>query len=58
MKVSAMRAFGARALISVGLVMMATQVATLPARAQSAADAALNMANMLDGAGGGVSSPG
>lgn len=56
MKVSAMRAFGARALISVGLVMMATQVATLPARAQSAADAALNMANMLDGAGGGVSS--
>ncbi len=38
--------------LSAALVM---GVATVPARAQTAADAALGMANLMDGAGGGVS---
>ncbi|RUT32674.1 sel1 repeat family protein [Arsenicitalea aurantiaca] len=43
-------------LISVALgSMVAVLAAGLPARAQTAVDAALNMANMLDGAGGGIS---
>jgi len=40
--------------VAVGLV-FAVSITTLPAKAQTAADAALDMANMLDGAGGGIS---
>jgi len=51
-----MRTFRVFALKSVvaGLL-IASAVTVLPASAQTAADAALDMANMLDGAGGGVS---
>lgn len=51
-----MRTVRENSLISVtmGALLALTGVA-LPAHAQTAADAALNMANMLDGAGGGVS---
>lgn len=44
-------------LISVAMASLLTlSVSILPVHAQTAADAALNMANMLDGAGGGISS--
>lgn len=43
-------------LISVTLGAMMACTAAFPVAAQTAVDAALNMANMLDGAGGGVSS--
>ncbi|MBU1306113.1 MAG: sel1 repeat family protein [Alphaproteobacteria bacterium] len=46
-----------RSLISVALAAALTiSLSVLPVHAQTAADAALDMANMLDGAGGGVSS--
>ena len=51
-----MRAIGDHSLISVttaAILALAAWIA--PVHAQTAADAALNMANMLDGAGGGVS---
>jgi hypothetical protein len=52
-----MRTIRDNSLISVALgSLMALSAIALPAHAQTAADAALNMANMLDGAGGGVSS--
>jgi len=55
-KRSIMRNIGERSLISaVAGLAMAFTVALVPAQAQTAADAALDMANMLDGAGGGVS---
>lgn len=50
-----MRTFRAKSLISVVVSVAILSVAVAPVRAQTAADAALNMANMLDGAGGGVS---
>ena len=51
-----MRTVRDHSLISVTLaVLVGLATAILPAHAQTAADAALNMANMLDGAGGGVS---
>lgn len=51
-----MRISKGRALISVALGLLLASVSFgLPATAQTAADAALDMANMLDGAGGGVS---
>lgn len=49
-----LRVFDALISVAVGSVLM-LGLSGLPARAQTAADAALNMANMLDGAGGGVS---
>lgn len=52
-----MRTIREHSLISVALAgLIGGTFATLPAYAQTAADAALNMANMLDGAGGGISS--
>ena len=52
-----MRTFGEHSLISVTMAaVLAFSASILPVHAQTAADAALNMANMLDGAGGGVSS--
>lgn len=48
-----MRTIRGQSLIS---VILAGLFLTLPVHAQTAADAALNMANMLDGAGGGISS--
>ena len=51
-----MRVIRDQSLISAAAaLMMALSVVTMPAYAQTAADAALGMANMLDGAGGGVS---
>ncbi len=51
-----MRTVRENSLISVTMgALLAVTGAALPAHAQTAADAALNMANMLDGAGGGVS---
>ncbi|HEV7292413.1 MAG TPA: tetratricopeptide repeat protein [Devosia sp.] len=51
-----MRSVGDHSLISVAMAAMFAFAATaLPVHAQTAADAALGMANMLDGAGGGVS---
>jgi len=56
-KRSVMRTVRENSLISVAAAVVLTlAMATVPARAQTAADAALDMANMLDGAGGGVSS--
>ena len=52
-KRSMMRTIRGQSLIS---VILAGLFLTLPVHAQTAADAALNMANMLDGAGGGISS--
>jgi uncharacterized protein len=55
-KRSMMRTIRGISLISVTLAALAAFGATsLPVHAQTAADAALDMANMLDGAGGGVS---
>ena len=52
-----MRAIREHSLISVTTAAVFALLASiLPVHAQTAADAALNMANMLDGAGGGVSS--
>ena len=52
-----MRTIRDHSLISVALAaILALSASTLPVHAQTAADAALNMANMLDGAGGGISS--
>ena len=52
-----MRTIRGNSLISVAMAgLMGLLASSLPAHAQTAADAALNMANMLDGAGGGVSS--
>ena len=59
-----MRTFRGRALISVAAIPLLVGLSAQPASAQvnsavpnqSAVDAALNMANMLDGAGGGISS--
>ena len=52
-----MRTIRDHSLISVTMAaLMALAASALPVHAQTAADAALNMANMLDGAGGGVSS--
>jgi len=52
-----MRTVRDTSLISVTMAaLFAVSATALPAHAQTAADAALNMANMLDGAGGGVSS--
>ncbi|WP_240233352.1 tetratricopeptide repeat protein [Devosia lacusdianchii] len=52
-----MRTIRDHSLISVTTAaFMALAATILPVHAQTAADAALNMANMLDGAGGGVSS--
>ncbi len=52
-----MRTIRDHSLISVTIAaVMAMSASVLPVHAQTAADAALNMANMLDGAGGGVSS--
>ena len=51
-----MRTIRGNSLISVTTAMiLALAASILPVYAQTAADAALNMANMLDGAGGGVS---
>ena len=51
-----MRAIGDHSLISVTTAAILALAASIaPVYAQTAADAALNMANMLDGAGGGVS---
>ena len=51
-----MRAIGDHSLISVTTAAILALAASIaPVHAQTAADAALNMANMLDGAGGGVS---
>lgn len=51
-----MRTFGDHSLISVTMAaLVALAASALPVHAQTAADAALDMANMLDGAGGGVS---
>tara|TARA_R110002020_G_scaffold2136_23_gene9845 strand:+ start:1572 stop:2420 length:849 start_codon:yes stop_codon:yes gene_type:complete len=56
-KRSMMRTIRDHSLISVTIAaVMAMSASVLPVHAQTAADAALNMANMLDGAGGGVSS--
>ncbi len=56
-KRSMMRTIRGQSLISVALAgLIGLSSLSLPAYAQTAADAALNMANMLDGAGGGVSS--
>ncbi len=53
---SKMRVLRDRLLISAAAALLMTgSVTMLPAYAQTAADAALGMANMLDGAGGGVS---
>ncbi|WP_299721889.1 tetratricopeptide repeat protein [Devosia sp.] len=56
-KRSMMRVIRDQSLISAtaALIMMTMSVTMAPAYAQTAADAALGMANMLDGAGGGVS---
>jgi TPR repeat protein len=55
-KRSMMRTIGDNSLISVTMgAFLALAASILPVHAQTAADAALNMANMLDGAGGGVS---
>jgi TPR repeat protein len=55
-KRSTMRTIGDHSLISVTMAaVFALAASVLPVHAQTAADAALNMANMLDGAGGGVS---
>lgn len=52
-----MRTIRDHSLISVTIAaVLALSASILPVHAQTAADAALNMANMLDGAGGGVSS--
>lgn len=52
-----MRTIRDHSLISVTMAgLFAVMASVLPVHAQTAADAALNMANMLDGAGGGVSS--
>ena len=52
-----MRTIRDHSLISVTIAaVLAMSASILPVHAQTAADAALNMANMLDGAGGGVSS--
>ncbi|WP_193335814.1 tetratricopeptide repeat protein [Devosia beringensis] len=52
-----MRTIRDHSLISVTIAaILALSASILPVHAQTAADAALNMANMLDGAGGGVSS--
>lgn len=52
-----MRTIRDHSLISVTIAaVLAFSASILPVHAQTAADAALNMANMLDGAGGGVSS--
>lgn len=52
-----MRTIRDNSLISVTMAaIFALAASILPVHAQTAADAALNMANMLDGAGGGVSS--
>ncbi|MGV8855534.1 MAG: tetratricopeptide repeat protein [Devosia sp.] len=52
-----MRTIRDHSLISVTMAaVLALLASILPVHAQTAADAALNMANMLDGAGGGVSS--
>lgn len=48
------RVFATLISVAVGLV-FAVAATSLPAKAQTAADAALDMANMLDGAGGGIS---
>ena len=50
-----MRTIGEKSLISVTLAAMMALASMAPVHAQTAADAALNMANMMDGAGGGVS---
>lgn len=50
-----MRTIRESSLISVTTAMILALASILPVHAQTAADAALNMANMLDGAGGGVS---
>jgi TPR repeat protein len=51
-----MRAIRDHSLISVTTAaLFALAAAAMPVHAQTAADAALNMANMLDGAGGGIS---
>ena len=50
-----MRTIREISLISVTLAALAALATVVPAHAQTAADAALDMANMLDGAGGGVS---
>jgi TPR repeat protein len=50
-----MRTIRDRSLISVTMAALVALMATATVHAQTAADAALNMANMLDGAGGGVS---
>ena len=56
-KRSMMRTIRDHSLISVTFAaILAMSASILPAHAQTAADAALNMANMLDGAGGGISS--
>ncbi|MCS6762640.1 MAG: sel1 repeat family protein [Candidatus Devosia symbiotica] len=56
-KRSMMRTVRDHSLISVAMAaILALSASILPVHAQTAADAALNMANMLDGAGGGVSS--
>lgn len=56
-KRSTMRTIRDHSLISVTIAaVLALSASILPVHAQTAADAALNMANMLDGAGGGVSS--
>jgi len=50
-----MRTIRERSLISVTTAAILALASIMPVHAQTAADAALNMANMLDGAGGGVS---
>ena len=50
-----MGTIGGNSLISITVATILALATALPAHAQTAADAALNMANMLDGAGGGVS---
>ncbi|MGV8830462.1 MAG: tetratricopeptide repeat protein [Devosia sp.] len=52
-----MRTIRGHSLISVTIAtVLALSASIMPVHAQTAADAALNMANMLDGAGGGISS--
>ena len=52
-----MRIVRGTSLISVTMAaLLAVSASVMPVQAQTAADAALNMANLLDGAGGGVSS--
>lgn len=51
-----MRIFRETSLISVATAAaIMFSIASMPAQAQTAADAALNLANMMDGAGGGIS---